>query len=513
MGAGHAVILGRFRLTERLGTGGFGTVYRGWDERLERPVAVKEIEGGAGARVLREAHAAARLNHAGIVTLYELGEEGGRAYLVSELVDGSTLGELIGAGALSDRDLGRIGAELCEALKHAHGRGVVHRDIKPQNALVPADRSRAKLMDFGIARLAEGASLTETGEVVGTIAYMAPEQAEGAQVTPASDVYSLGLTLYEGWVGEHPVARHSPAATARRIGAPIPPLRRFRPDLPEELTELVDACLDTDPERRPELDELRGGLRAATRGLDSEAALPAPAAAQPGEAPVRGFWLAGYVAAVCALCAWLASSGGRPGAALVLAFLATPVVWSLRRAPRLLPLPSLAPALGSVGLSAVYPALAGLADTPRRRALTAALGYVWLAATALALGVTGPLGEVGSAPATWDRSLAGGAELIASLIAPQLLLGAAVWTTAALAFAVMVRGRLLALDALGALVWSAGVVAAHRALGEGTAGPTPPGGLLLAAALGLALFAALRRGSIPRARRASPVPTALHGRS
>ncbi len=133
-----ALVLNRFQIERKLGSGGFGTVYRAWDARLERHVAVKVIESGeeTGRRVLREAQAAARLNHPGIVTLYELGEESGSAYLVTELVEGETLRRLSLDGDLSDRDVAEVGADLCEALDHAHSRGVVHRDIKPQNVLV-----------------------------------------------------------------------------------------------------------------------------------------------------------------------------------------------------------------------------------------------------------------------------------------------------------------------------------------------------------------------------------------
>ena len=133
-----SLVLNRFLIERRIGSGGFGVVYEAWDGRLERPVAVKAIEqrGEAGRRVLREAQAAARLNHPGIVTLYEMGEEDGNALLVTELVEGTTLERLDAAGELSDREIGEIGADLCEALDHAHSRGVVHRDIKPQNVQV-----------------------------------------------------------------------------------------------------------------------------------------------------------------------------------------------------------------------------------------------------------------------------------------------------------------------------------------------------------------------------------------
>jgi serine/threonine protein kinase len=254
-----SLVLNRFLIERRIGSGGFGVVYEAWDGRLERSVAVKAIEqqGEAGRRVLREAQAAARLNHPGIVTLYELGEEDGNALLVTELVEGSTLARLSAAGELSDREIGEIGADLCEALDHAHARGVVHRDIKPQNVQVTDGEPRAKLMDFGIARLADAeGSLTAVGDVVGTLAYMSPEQAEGRPAGPEADVYSLALTLYECWSGENPHRRGNPAATARAIGARTRPLRRLRPDLPRELTEALDACLTARPSRRPSLEEL-----------------------------------------------------------------------------------------------------------------------------------------------------------------------------------------------------------------------------------------------------------------
>lgn len=253
-----SLVLNRFLIERRIGSGGFGVVYEAWDGRLERSVAVKAIErrGEAGRRVLREAQAAARLNHPGIVTLYEMGEEDGNALLVTELVEGTTLADRLAAGELSDREIGEIGADLCEALDHAHSRGVVHRDIKPQNVQVVEGEPRAKLMDFGVAALAGEAPLTAAGDVVGTLAYMSPEQAEGRPVGPEADAYSLALTLYECWSGENPHRRGNPAATARAIGGRVRSLRRLRPDLPRELTDAIDACLHPRPAQRPSLEEL-----------------------------------------------------------------------------------------------------------------------------------------------------------------------------------------------------------------------------------------------------------------
>jgi eukaryotic-like serine/threonine-protein kinase len=299
-----SLVLNRFLIERRIGSGGFGTVYEAWDGRLERSVAVKAIEapGTRGSdRVLREAQAAARLNHPGIVTLYEMGEEDGNALLVTELVDGDTLAQLNRAGALSDREIGEIGADLCEALDHAHGRAVVHRDIKPQNVLVTEEgEPRAKLMDFGVARLADSAALTAPGDVVGTLAYMSPEQAEGCAVGPEADVYSLALVLYECWSGENPNRRATPAATARAIGSRLRPLRRLRPDLPRELTEAVDACLESRPDRRSRLEELGNAIESSLDHLADH--LPRR------ETSLR--LRIGAVAAAAALGLWLAAGHG-----------------------------------------------------------------------------------------------------------------------------------------------------------------------------------------------------------
>jgi eukaryotic-like serine/threonine-protein kinase len=298
-----SLVLNRFLIERRIGSGGFGVVYEAWDGRLERSVAVKAIasRGEAGRRVLREAQAAARLNHPGIVTLYEMGEEEGSALLVTELVDGATLAQLSREGSLSDREIGEIGADLCEALDHAHARGVVHRDIKPQNVLVTGDgEQRAKLMDFGVARLADGAALTAPGDVVGTLAYMAPEQAEGRTAGPEADVYSLALVLYECWSGENPNRRATPAATARAIGARLRPLRRLRPPLPRELCDTVDACLQRRSSRRPGLEELGAAIEGSLERLADH---------PPGAHRMLGMRLAAVGAAALAG-AWLALGHG-----------------------------------------------------------------------------------------------------------------------------------------------------------------------------------------------------------
>src|SRR4051794_6156078 len=284
-------VLGRYRLGARLGAGGFGTVYAALDERLDRDVAVKVIPTGARApeRASREALAAARLDHPGIVAVFDAGEDGEARYLVSELVRGRTLDRLAAEGALSDRDVLRVGLALADALEHAHGRGVIHRDVKPQNVIVPdrprSARSAAKLADFGVAHLAGDEPLTRTGDVVGTLAYMAPEQADGQRADERADLYSLALVLYEGLAGVNPVRAGSPAATARRLGTVLPALQKKRRDLPEALCAAVDRALAPRPEDRGTLPELADALAdALTEVSDAGGTILAHPLERPGTA-------------------------------------------------------------------------------------------------------------------------------------------------------------------------------------------------------------------------------------
>ena len=478
-----ALVLNRFQIERKLGSGGFGTVYSAWDPRLERHVAVKVIETGEETgRILREAQAAARLNHPGIVTLYELGEEHGTAYLVSELVQGETLRRLSLEGQLSDRDVAEVGADLCEALDHAHSRGVVHRDIKPQNVLVCDGKPHAKVMDFGIARVLDAAALTVTSSVVGTLAYMAPEQAEGLEAGPEADVYSLGLTLYECWSGENPHQRATPAATARAIGTSTPSLRRSRRDLPADLIEAIDSCLDPDPEMRPTLEILGGTIEDCLDQLDEDVAVPRPrAATAPGrlferlggceaadvaaaagiggllaaaviatdpQAPAAGLALPpaaailtllrprlGYLCATLGLAAWLALALGRPGSALVLVVLTLPPALVLSGDGRALVVPAAAPALGAIGLAPAYPALAALGRSWRDRLTLAVTGFAWLAATEVVLGRHLLLGAAFEPPRGWQESATDALTGVLFPLAtdPRFLSVLAVWALAALA--------------------------------------------------------------------------------
>jgi eukaryotic-like serine/threonine-protein kinase len=549
-GAGARVILGRYRLERRLGAGGFGVVWRAWDEKLEREVAVKAIprDGGAGERVEREARAAARLNHPGIVAIYELASDEHDVYLVSELVRGRTLAELVHARAIADRDVARIGVALCEALEHAHARGVIHRDVKPQNVMVLAEPAAgagfAKLADFGVAHVASGDPLTRTGDVVGTLAYMAPEQAEGARVTPACDVYSLALTLYEAWTGTNPIRAGGAAATARRLGRPLPSLAGLRRDLPLELCDAIDAALDIDPARRPTPAALRAELRGAESELTDEGGLVEPATLrrvglptvvrrrrfgsrgsgrldfdepqaeaprpralllqraaagaaagglvlgcleglgpQPSFSALAAAGIAaaatavlpriGWLLAVIGVCAWLISpEADSQGTALLLAAAAAPVPFLLPRAGLLWSVPVLAPLLGTIALAPAFVGVAALATTPARRAGLAAAGLWWLV---LAEALAGKALLFGSPDGTlarvhWEGSIsAAAADALQPLLTTPALAPAALWAAGAVLLPLVVRGRWLLVDLMGAAVCATGLVAAHVALGNALA--------------------------------------------
>jgi eukaryotic-like serine/threonine-protein kinase len=549
-------ILGRFRIERRIGSGGFGTVYRAWDERLQRPVAVKVIDREHGAlRVTREAQAVARLTHRNIATLYELATDGERAFLVSELIEGETLRALGRGGELTDRVVAQVGADSAAALTHAHRAGVVHRDVKPENILVvfqgarkrdPFSSGEAKLVDFGIARIAGERTLTATGAVVGTLAYMAPEQADGLRPGPSADVYSLALTLYECFCGEHPFVREGPAATARAIGEPIAPLAGVRPDLPPALTEAIDECLDPDPEARPLASELEAVLEAHAHELDG-APLPAttpfegdaagsPAHPRPSLARIAPALGVGGLA-LCALIGtgapipivaaalapmalalgrprpalalelalvllWLVIGAGEPGTAVLIGALAAPLLLPVI-APEAIALPGLAPLLGLAGLGPVYPALAGLTRGAAGRALLGAVGYLWLAASEELADRTLLLGPVGHPPPDWSGSVGTTlGDVIGPLLGGSVLAAAVVWALAALLLPFLVRGRTPVIDALGALIWAAGLISALRLV----AGGTSPPGLLFAAvvAAAVAAFAVRRLGPTPGLTQGGP---------
>jgi serine/threonine-protein kinase len=250
---------GRYRLEHPLGHGGMATVYLARDAELDRPVAVKilaaSLAGDAAfrKRLLREARLAARLSHPNVVSVYDVGKtEDGRPYIVMECVEGVTLADLL-------RELGRLPADeavglavqACRGLAHAHAAGLVHRDVKPQNLLLRKDGT-LKVADFGIARAAETTVLTQVGTVLGTAAYLSPEQAAGEEVTPATDVYALGAVLYELLTGRPPyVADSLPDLAAKQAEGAIAPVTELAPEVPPRVEDAVMRSLARNPAYRP----------------------------------------------------------------------------------------------------------------------------------------------------------------------------------------------------------------------------------------------------------------------
>ncbi len=271
-------VLGRYRIGEILGRGGAATVYRAFDGVTGDDVAVKEIplDGEMARRAGAGVRAAGRLSHPAIVELLDFGEDDHACYLISELIEGSSLSVHRRAGTLSDAHYLSIVADVLDGLEHAHRAGVTHRDVKPANVLVDAD-GRGRLTDFGIARIAGEAGLTMTGGLIGTVSYMAPEQVRGGEAGPASDVYSACLVLYEGLTGHNPQAGDNPADSLRRVArGSVPPIASFRRDLPPELCDAIDAGLDPDPGRRPAARRLADVFRDQVHGAAPRAARPAP---------------------------------------------------------------------------------------------------------------------------------------------------------------------------------------------------------------------------------------------
>jgi eukaryotic-like serine/threonine-protein kinase len=438
-----------------------------------------------------------------------------------------------------------------------------------------------------VAHVASGDPLTRTGDVVGTLAYMAPEQADGARVTPASDVYSLALSLYEAWTGSNPVRAGGPAATARRLGRPLPSLAAARRDLPLELCDAIDDALDIDPARRPDPAALRAELARAEPHLEDEGGLVEPetlrrvglpsthgrgtlltrllpgrrpAAVPVGEQPplaarvarrAGAGLLAGgivlgtletlgpepafsapaaaaavalavtllpriaWLLAAAGLCAWLVSpDADRQGTALVLAAAAMPIPFLLPRAGLLWSVPVLAPLLGTIALGPVFVGVAALAPTHWRRAGLAAAGFLWLALGEVLTGKSLLFGiPDGALPrGDWEGSISAAAsDALAPLASGPALAPAAVWAAFAVLLPLVVRGRWLAFDVVGAALWAAGLIVAHLALGDllaaTTALDTARG--LAAGSIGAALvaLAVCQISSPAEAWRAQPVTT------
>jgi eukaryotic-like serine/threonine-protein kinase len=294
----------RFVLEREIGSGGMSVVFLGRDEVLDRPVAIKLLKPGyagtdIGARFQREGRTAASLSHPSIVQVYDAGKgkyEGREAsYIVMEYVPGGDLKALIDRrGSLSGGELLRL-SEAAAGLTHAHERGVIHRDVKPHNILLD-ENGRPKISDFGIARALDATHATRTGSYLGTALYSPPEQLKGEKVTPKSDVYSLGATLYHAATGQPPFVGAPIEIASQHVSREPTPPRELNDAVSPALEALILDCMKKDPDARPSADEVRLGLLEAGRGVHATEIYPEPPAtgptrtesAGPTAAPRRG---------------------------------------------------------------------------------------------------------------------------------------------------------------------------------------------------------------------------------
>src|SRR6476659_7134872 len=317
------VLGGRYRLIELLGSGGMATIYRATDTGLGRDVALKLLrpeylrDPDFSARFRQEAQSAASLSHPNIVTVYDYGEDPSGPYIVMELIDGEDLTDILRrSGPLPPRQAARIAAGVARALAAAHGRGLVHRDVKPGNVLIGRD-GQVKVVDFGIARAIAEAQVTLPGTTLGSVHYFSPEQARGEPATAASDIYSLGIVLFEMLTGSRPWEGDSAASVAlARLSGPIPDPMTVRPSVPPDLAAITRRALALDPrDRWASASVLADALEATLAPGGSAAAAGAAAAVAGAAAAGPADSQAGAVAAGALVGATVVSATARPNPA------------------------------------------------------------------------------------------------------------------------------------------------------------------------------------------------------
>jgi Protein kinase domain len=478
------LILGRYRPLRPLGSGGMGHVWLARDEQSGLDVALKMVgrEGKSAARAEREAKAAAALRHPHCQRIYALARDPGHVYIAYEYVPGRTMRQALAAGALDDRGAVEVAAQVLDALAHAHSRGVVHRDVKPSNVLLAEGEAiDVRLLDFGLAQMAEFDTLTAVGDVPGTLGYVSPERLLGKDATEAADVWAVGVMLWEALAGRHPFRTDSVGETTRRIQAGAPALAGVRPDLPEPLQRAVMGALALNPARRPSASRLAELLRArpkrrrqplrrtsvvptreraaaALRTRVVPAGLAAVWAGWP--AATLPFYPAGWAGPLAAAAGALALASPRAGTAvavaaaffplanislgLALLFAALATAWFalMWRDERSLLLLAAGPLLAAAGALALLPLAAQLARGTARRAASAGAGVLLAAVVAglehrslpfgagpppLGLGITGSRQPGAVAEALW-RALSAHPELLGEA---AILAGAAAFLSKA----------------------------------------------------------------------------------
>jgi eukaryotic-like serine/threonine-protein kinase len=502
---GAGLVLDRYRPLRPLGSGGSGSVWLARDERTGLDVALKIVarEGKAAMRAEREAAAAARLRHPSCLRAYAFARDSRHVYIAYEFVPGQTFREALRAGELNDETAIEACAQVCDGLAHAHAAGILHRDVKPSNVLLAdGDRVSARLLDFGLARMAEAETLTAQGDVPGTLAYISPERLAGEDASEAADVWAVGVMLWEALAGRHPFWQASMLETARAIEQGAAPLATLRPDLPKGLLQLVDRSLSLRPALRPSAVELARALRGAAaprrrrRSRSGSSDVPEQATRAGAALLAGGFagwsaaelpfyphaWVVALALAAAAVAAFRARLGlvaalavpvlplGNVSLGLAVVYAAAAAAWVVLcwREPRGGLLFALGPLLAGVALLGLFPlVVSGLRAGPRRAAQACAAvlaAGVVAAIRGVALPFTGarpPLG-LGVAGATDPLDVAG---TLARAVAahPPLVIEACVLAAVALALPfAQARGRWGA-AALGAAMLSLTLLAVPAA--------------------------------------------------